>query len=1040
MTQQSLAQSDIGGFVQANNDLGIGRLSDLQNATARVRYFRGPSRNPYEEREVASEELQRVSLSRHTRVFLHDGRRWKIGRIDAERPDFDRNYVVAFPNREGEVLSEADFDVRWAPRVENPFEILAVLGGDSPLVYEPRAALISEWHRQRAAASGVEGLLLASVELHNHQLKIVRHVADDTARRYLLADEVGLGKTIEASALIWQHLRQNPDGKVLVLAPDHLRQQWEEELLGKFHTANFSRASIKIEAHCDTESWPSEAVDLLVVDEAHHLTRAGSHPPETLERLIDAAHAAAEVLLISATPVRSNETAFLDLLHLLNPDDYKLDDLPAFKRRVELRDQLALTYLALTPELGAFEVSLYAEQLSSMFPQDAVLRSLTEQAQESSDEERPEGIARVREHLSETYRLHHRLLRTRRTPEIIDSFGVRGRCRGLPFTLDVADETDHIRFDLLEDFRQHLARLVEEGYLELRDAALALRSMAECCGSLPHALLSLADSSVRDDGYQTIPLDSIASQWLGNAGNTWRRDIEAYASVILERLVREIGTRTISKNQGKVVIATTFTAVAEVVAKTLTSKFGAHRISTHLQNNERSTNSGEVARWKEELSCRVLVCDASAEEGLNLQPAELIIHLDLPWEAFRLEQRIGRADRYVERSANPVRSIVVTYGDQSYALDWFAFVADACSLFDRSGSSLQYVLSDIEVAILERAVFEGSSVLENEIEAHRATISDEIRRIAAHDSLDTVGSRHQPLNEMLVESDEDPTLRKAFSTWMTGVGIKMETPRKNTIKIAQRPRPQVPFRLEVAMAPWVGTEIATTRKSAVKNTLPILRAGHGLLDAIVDHLAADDRGVAFSFLRPSPGQWPPIPVLRTDYLIQAGPNEPIMRVARAHGVAGWLKRAIDSTLPPVPETVFASDAGKEVEHAGVTRWYNPTKGDRNLISHPELFVALTSHLNWDGICSHGLDTTNKIVSGRPSVALVPKKGGTDVANSLTSQITRWRARRNVGLNVETAELTALERLADSMPEQLEVTLKVLGCGMILFADPNMIGS
>ena len=129
------------------------------------------------------------------------------GGIDAEHPDGDGRYVVALPNSDGEILSSDQFDIRWAPRIEDPYELLAALGGDSPLVYEPRANLIASWHTLRAAAVGVNGLLLGSVELHDHQLTVVRSVSNDHERRYLLADEVGLGKTVEAGALVWQSLR-----------------------------------------------------------------------------------------------------------------------------------------------------------------------------------------------------------------------------------------------------------------------------------------------------------------------------------------------------------------------------------------------------------------------------------------------------------------------------------------------------------------------------------------------------------------------------------------------------------------------------------------------------------------------------------------------------------------------------------------------------------------------------------------------------------------------------------------------------------------
>ena len=404
-------------------------------------------------------------------------------------PTGDGRYVVALPNSDGEILSSDQFDIRWAPQVEDPYELLASLGGDSPLVYEPRADLIASWHTLRAAAAGVNGLLLGSVELHDHQLTVVRSVSNDHERRYLLADEVGLGKTVEAGALVWQSLRDHPTGEVLVLAPDHLRQQWAEELVNKFHIDAFREASIRICAHEEPETWPDRPVHVLVVDEAHHLTRAGPLPREVLERVAGLAHAATDVFLLSATPVRSNEVAFLDLLHLLDPQNYQPHNLGAFTRRVQMRDELALIHHSLTPDLDEFDFSLYADQLRSVFADDETLVLLVRRALDCTDDQRPDRIARVRRHLSETYRLHHRLLRTRRSPQISATFGVRGRRRGRPFTVEIIDHSDGVRVDLIESFRHHIAELVDSGQVGIDQATEALRLLGQACGSLPHALL-----------------------------------------------------------------------------------------------------------------------------------------------------------------------------------------------------------------------------------------------------------------------------------------------------------------------------------------------------------------------------------------------------------------------------------------------------------------------------------------------------------------------------------------------------------------------
>ncbi|NJL11517.1 MAG: DEAD/DEAH box helicase [Calothrix sp. SM1_7_51] len=84
------------------------------------------------------------------------------------------------------------------------------------------------------------GVLSANIQLLPHQVEVVRRVLSDPIQRYLLADEVGLGKTIEAGAIIRQYFLDNPSGDVLVLAPQYLLEQWRLEMETKFYISQFS--------------------------------------------------------------------------------------------------------------------------------------------------------------------------------------------------------------------------------------------------------------------------------------------------------------------------------------------------------------------------------------------------------------------------------------------------------------------------------------------------------------------------------------------------------------------------------------------------------------------------------------------------------------------------------------------------------------------------------------------------------------------------------------------------------------------------------
>lgn len=1024
--------SDLGRFVVGEPELGIGRLMGVDGATARIRYFRAPVREPYVERESDLQQVAIAEIRAHSRVYFHDGDRWRIGRIEGEHHRGDDRYVVALPNSEGEILSSDQFDIRWAPKIEDPYELLASLGGASPLVYEPRVGLLASWHALRAAAAGVDGLLLGSVELHDHQLTVVRSVSDDRERRYLLADEVGLGKTIEAGALVWQSLRDQLTGEVLVLSPDHLRQQWAEELTDKFRVGHL-RASIRICAHENPETWPDGPVHVLVVDEAHHLTRAGPFPAETLVRVAGLAHGARDVLLLSATPVRTNEAAFLDLLHLLDPKNYRPQDLGEFTRRVEMRDELALIHHSLTPDLDEFDFSLYADQLRSDFPDDEMLGLLVGQALDCTDSQRPERIVRVREHLSATYRLHHRLLRTRRSPETNASFGVRGRRRGRPFTVEIGDDSDDVRVDLIEDFRLHVAELVESGEVGADHATGALRLLGQACGSLPHAILELASRGESEGA------SGLVSHWLASSGEAWKRELDAAAPIVLDATARQIGRMAISKDLGKVVVASAFPAVAQVVSSSIADSFGTHRVAEHLSTRSREENAASVDRWRSDDNCRLLVCDASAEEGINLQTADVVIHLDLPWDVFRLEQRLGRADRFVRGGSPPVESMVFVYGEQTYAQGWFLFAADSCGVFDQSVSSLQYVLADLESEVLGQVITGGAGVFDSGVESRHESLRSEAERIAAHDSLDSVSGHHRGHNERLIQEDANPLLGTALRAWLTGVGAKTWSPARGSLRIASRPRLQVPFALERAIAPWFDTELALSRQASVDRKVPLVRPGHGLLDAIVRHLRDDDRGVAFAFMRPVPGRWPPVAVFRTDFLVRASTTHELDRVALAQGATSWLRVQRESLVPPLLETVYMSDLGVEVVSPLATRPFQQAKGDRNLMSRPELFEKVAGHLDWDAVCGEGLTSAKRILDSRESFGPRGTRAASALRSLIDGHLATLHARAATGLEPVDEQMRAFQALASAVPSRLEMAVDVIGCGVIVLVDPAGLG-
>lgn len=1018
---------------------GVGRLLAVQDGVARVRYFVGPSRSPYTEREHDVSTVAPAVLSPHTRVHLHDGHRWRIGRIEGT-PDERKRYTIAFPNLKGARLGVDAFEVRWNVPIEDPFAVLESLGGDSPIVYESRLGFLREWGRQRAVAVGVEGLLLASVELHRHQLAVVRRVAGDPVKRYLLADEVGLGKTIEASAHIWRFLAKNRSGRVLVLVPEHLRHQWAVELTDRFRTGQFSDAWLRIRSLDDESRWPSDSVDLLVIDEAHRVTRNGPLTPGGRQRIADIAHAADELLLLSATPVRSNEAGFLDLLHLLDPAHYRPDQVDAFTRRVEDRDKLALICQGLVSDIDEFDLTLYAEQLETEYPEDQLLAELLASATCADAESRPTAVTRVRHHLSEAYRLHRRVLRTRRTPEVMASFGARGRKRGRPFIVSVGDPTDLQRTQLLDRLRLDLLAASETGELDLQECVDIFREVAQRCGSLSHALLPLRSSEggevsgpVSQFG-ELVHRDVLAS--LDSLVDAIHAEHDGQTKALVDALAPFTGSRT----QLRVVLATSFTESAVAMSAEMIRRWGRGRVATHLKTNGEEDNRDAIERWTKGGFCSILVVDASAEEGANLQVADLLIHLDLPWESFRIEQRIGRCDRHAPTLMGPIESKVVVFGDEPYAMGWLEFAADGCHAFTRSLSSLQYVLSDTERAVQAATLREGPDALGDSVTEQVEKLAAEQVRIVAHDALDEVEeqapvSEGQSVDERLIKSDRNPTLTSRLITWLEGVGTSLTWEDREVLRVGKRPRPQVPFDLETKIAAAADCPLAVARPAGVRRRLPILRAGHPMVDAIGQHLLRDDRGVTFAMFRPWPGMWPAEVVFRADFLVSASFGDEFTEEADALSLLPWIDQVLQEASPPVVEKVVMTPAGGAATDGRLLKPYDKM-GDLNLSSRPDLFEQLTASLDWTGLCLNAAEQTRRLVDVRPSVVDRPHSAAIQVRDVIGRRVDRSRARRIAGLIDSDGDLERLEVL---VPERLQTQVEPLGCGAIFVGDLGMLG-
>ncbi len=203
-------------------------------------------------------------------------------------------------------------------------------------------------------ARGLGPFLGGRVRLFPHQLYVAERASASDPVRWLLADEVGLGKTIEASLILNRLVHMGKVTRCLIVAPDTLTVQWLGELWRKYHQVftlldsdrladvardfgdDFNpfelhrRAVISIEMLMERPALTEQAVragiELLVIDEAQHLRRPPGHPGDAAWRAVaPIAGLGHHVLLLSATPLEDDAHGFFRLLQLLRPQDFPED-------------------------------------------------------------------------------------------------------------------------------------------------------------------------------------------------------------------------------------------------------------------------------------------------------------------------------------------------------------------------------------------------------------------------------------------------------------------------------------------------------------------------------------------------------------------------------------------------------------------------------------------------------------------------------------------------------------------------------------------
>nr|WP_243901643.1 RNA polymerase-associated protein RapA [Acinetobacter bereziniae] len=326
-------------------ELGLGVLIDVDERSISILFPKSDETRVYARNNAP---LSRIVFNVNDEVQDQEGIKWIVESFDDRNGVIRYNVIRTLDNGEQEKKALNETRIGAQIQLSKPLERLLASQIDYKEWYDLRIEAMQM--QANMQTSPLRGLVGARVGLIPHQLYIAHEVGKRFAPRVLLADEVGLGKTIEAGLIIHQQLKTGRSERILILVPDSLQYQWMIEMRRRFNL-NFSlfdltrTASIKehdpelnpflteqciiasVDLMIDHDDLREQAIeagfDLLVVDEAHHLMwseeEGGNDRYDLVEELAEKTEG---VLLLTATPEQLGVESHFARLRLLDPQRF----------------------------------------------------------------------------------------------------------------------------------------------------------------------------------------------------------------------------------------------------------------------------------------------------------------------------------------------------------------------------------------------------------------------------------------------------------------------------------------------------------------------------------------------------------------------------------------------------------------------------------------------------------------------------------------------------------------------------------------------
>lgn len=573
-----------------------------------------------------------------------------------------------------------------------------------------------------------------------HQFKAVLKLLASPYGRLLIADEVGLGKTIEAGIILTELSARGSVDHVLIACPSPLKEKWRSEMRERFlldldvlDGPSFRDRVIRItddplaeplrgiaslellrgEENLALLGERSPRLDVVIVDEAHHMRNVGTATNELGDVLTSLSDVC---VFLTATPLNLGRADFFELMRLLVPQEFPQID--TFVSVIEpnvhlntalrhLRSGWPPAYKRALRALREVEHTGQSRRFTNS-PRYTKVRATLESGASGEALDRHEVVAAQRI-LTELNTLSHVFTRTRKR-EVQELFPTRrSKTFATTFTAPERAFYDAVTNWVLTEYADRAAHLVVVTFQRLAASCLPAlgRRLAEAHDGGAVRLTSdelaeleddalIGDLTDEDPSEVEVKIDDMARSALDEMLSAWRTyagtvdsKYDAFATAL---------TATFEQNEtDRVLVFSYFTGTIDYLAERLRLlTLGGRPLEVLKLYGPMSHEQREkaVERFRTAQGPVVLLSSEVGSEGLDFQFCSRMFNYDLPWNPMRVEQRIGRLDRYGQ--ASELIWIMNMIVSDTVEERIFFRLYERIRIFEESIGDLEAILGDIE--------------------------------------------------------------------------------------------------------------------------------------------------------------------------------------------------------------------------------------------------------------------------------------------------------------------------------------------------------